>query len=166
MKFREDIDSGGPNNFVRIKDGESISGICRGEPREAWVIWDNKVKTEVEEGTPGSKFNFKLNFVVKEGTSYVAKTLEGGAQIYKQLANLSKEWELDETVIILSRDGSGIDTEYTVMPAPPKQQVTPEALEFIATMELNDLGESASEPAPPSKPPVKNYAPAASRKRI
>ncbi len=158
MKFRDDIAEGnGPSNFIKLKDGESINGICRGEPHEAWVTWENKVKSEVPEGTPGSKLNFKINFIVKEGTSYVAKVLEGGSQIYKQLAALSKEWELDETVIIIRRDGTGIDTEYSVMPAPPKQQVTKEALEFIATVELNPLGVQIEQP--PAKAPVKNHAP-------
>lgn len=155
MKFRDDIDAGGNKDYVKLKDGETVAGICRGEPEECYVLWENKVKTEVMQDTPGAKFNFKINFVVKEGTVYVAKILEGGAQIYKQLAMLSKQWELDETVIFISRAGTGMDTEYTVMPAPPKQQVTKEALEFIKTIELNELGAQAE------KPPVKNHAPPA-----
>lgn len=159
MKFRDDIAEGnGPSNFIKLKDGEDARGICRGEIRETWVLWENKVKTEVPEGTPGAKFNFKLNFIVKEGTVYVAKVLEQGVQVYKQLAALSKEWELGETVVVIRRDGTGLDTEYTVMPAPPKQQVSKEALEHIATIELNDLGGEKPEPAP-TKPAVKNFAP-------
>lgn len=160
MKFRDDIAEGnGPSNFIKLKDGERVAGICRGEPREAWVIWDNKVKTEVPEGTAGAKLNFKINFIVKDGTVYVAKVLEGGAQIYRQLAALSKEWELEETVIIVGRTGTGMDTEYTIMPAPPKQQAPKEALEHVATIELNDLGGEKAEAA--QKPPVKNHAPGA-----
>jgi hypothetical protein len=139
MKFRDDIDSGGPSNYVKLKDKETVLGVCRGEPYECYVLWENKVKTEVPQGTPQAKFNFKINFIVKEGSSYVAKVLEGGAQIYKQLAALSKNWDLEETVIIVGRDGNGMDTEYTVMPAPPKQQVQKEALDFIKTIELNAL---------------------------
>jgi hypothetical protein len=162
MKFRDDIAEGnGPSNFIKLKDGESISGICRGEPFEQFVIWENKVKTVVPEGTPGSKLNFKINFVVKEGTSYVAKVLEGGAQIYKQLAALSKEWDLDQTVIIIRRDGIELNTEYTVMPAPPKQQAPGPALEFIASMELNDLDPQPEPPAPAPKTAPKNHAPGA-----
>lgn len=162
MKFRDDIDVSGPSNFIKLKDGEDVRGICRGDIFEQWVIWENRVKTVVEEGTPGAKFNFKVNFIVKEGTSYVAKILEGGAQIYKQLAALSKEWELEETVIVIRRDGVELNTEYTVMPAPPKQQVTKEALEFIKEIDLNDLGEK---PESPPKAPVKNHAPGSNGKR-
>lgn len=140
MKFRDDIDSGGPSNFIKLKDKETIAGVLRGEPHETYVLWDNKVKTEVMAGAPGAKFNFKINFIIKDGTTYVAKVLEGGAQIYRQLAKLSQEWDLDETLILISRDGTGLDTEYTVMPAPPKQQPTKEALKFIKTLELNVLG--------------------------
>lgn len=162
MKFRDDIAEGnGPSNFVKLKDGEQIAGMLAGEPREGFVMWDNKVKTEVPEGTPGSKLNFKINFVVKEGTSYVAKVLEGGVQIYKQLATLAKEWDLDETVIIIRRDGTGLDTEYSVMPAPPKQQPSKEALEFIKSIELNDIGapENAEQ-----KAAIKNHAPQSTKK--
>jgi len=157
MKFREDIETGGPSNYIKLKDKETVSGVLRGEPHECYVLWENKVKTEVPAGTSGAKFNFKINLIVKEGSSYVAKILEGGAQIYKQLAALSKEWELEETVVIIGRDGTGLETEYTVMPAPPKQQPTKEALEFIRTMELNELGA-------PAKPEVKNHAPQSGKK--
>ncbi len=155
MKFRDDIDAGGPSNFIKLKDGETVAGVLRGEPHECYVLWENKVKTEVPINTPGAKFNFKINLIVKEGSSYVAKVLEGGAQIYKQLASLSKEWELDETVVIIGRDGTGLDTEYTVMPAPPKQQVSKESMGFIKTIELNAFE------AVDSKGRVKNFAPGA-----
>lgn len=158
MKFRDISELSGPSNFIKLKDGESIAGICRGEIEENFVVWENRVKTPVPEGTPGSRFNFRVNFIVKEGTSYVAKVLEGGVQIYKQLAILSAQWDLDETVIFISREGSGPnDTEYTVMPAPPKQQVTKEALEFIKSIELNDLAEALAQ----DKRDVKNHAPKA-----
>lgn len=146
MKFRDDIESGGPSNFIKLKDKETIAGVPRGEPHECYVLWENKVKTEVPAGTPGAKFNFKINFIVKEGTSYVAKVLEGGAQIYKQLAALSKEWDLEDTVVIIGRDGTGLETEYTVMPAPPKQQPSKESLEFIKSIELNKFEEVEKQP--------------------
>lgn len=156
MKFRDDIDAGGPSHYIKLKDKETVAGIPRGEPYECYVLWENKVKSEVPAGTPGAKFNFKINMIVKEGSGYVAKVLESGAQIYKQLAALSKEWELEETVVIIGRDGTGLETEYTVMPAPPKQQPSKEALEYIKTVELHDL---APQPEQEKKP--KNYAPGA-----
>ncbi len=161
MKFRDVSELSGPSNFIKLKDGETIAGICRGEIEDGFVIWENRVKTPVSEGTPGAKFSFKVNFVVKEGTSYVAKVLEGGIQIYKQLSALSAQWDLPDTVILISREGSGpTDTEYTVMPAPPKQQPTKEALEFIASMELNDLSGE-----PEEKASIKNHAPGSNGKR-
>lgn len=163
MKFRDISEISGPSNIVKMKDGETVGGICRGEIVDGFVLWENRTKTEVPPNTPGAKFNFRVNFVVKEGTSYVAKVLEGGTQIYKQLAALSAQWELEETVIYITREGTGLDTEYTVMPAPPKQQVTKEALEFIKTLELNDLG---GEPEQEQKPPVKNHAPGSGGKRF
>lgn len=161
MKFKDDIDAGGPSNYIKLKDKETIAGVLRGEPYECYVLWENKVKTEVPKGTPGAKFNFKINMIVKDGSSYAAKVLEGGAQIYKQLATLSKEWELDETVVIIGRDGTGLETEYTVMPAPPKQQVSKEAMEFIKTIELNDLAPPAQSEGVDFGKRVKNHAPGA-----
>lgn len=156
MKFRDDIESSGPSNYIKLKDKETVAGVPRGEPYECYVLWENKVKTEVPAGTPGAKFNFKINFVVKDGASYIPKVLEGGAQIYKQLSALSKEWDLEETVVIIGRDGTGLETEYTVMPAPPKQQPSKESMEFIKTIELNDLGISSKE-----EKKIKNHAPGA-----
>lgn len=163
MRFRDDVEVSGPSNYIRFKDGEAVYGILRGDPVEYYELWDqSKNKTIVPAGTHGAKFKFKMNMIIKEGTSYVAKILDAGASIYSQLRALHEEWgdELENTVIVIRRDGSGLDTEYSVNPAPPKQQVTPESLEFIRTIELNDLGEAAQEaPAKPSKP--KNHAPGA-----
>lgn len=158
MKFRDDIETGGPSNYIKLKDKETVAGVLRGEPYECYVLWENKVKTEVPAGTPNAKFNFKINMIIKEGSSYTAKVLEGGAQIYKQLAALSKEWELEETVVIIGRDGTGLETEYTVMPAPPKQQPSKESMEFIQTIELNELGQA------PEQKEVKNHAPQSGKK--
>ncbi len=159
IKFRKDLDAlSGPNHFIKLKDGESVSGVCRGEIYEAFLVWDNKQKTEVPEGTPGAKFRFSVNFIVKDGSSYVAKILDGGTSIYKQLAALAEDYDITQTVVKITRQGNGLDTEYSVLPAPPKQQVTKEAMTFIETVELHKLGDN--KPTPPTK--VKNFAPGAS----
>lgn len=166
MKFRDDIETGGPSNFVKFKDGESVSGILRGNPVEYYELWDNnKNKTVVPAGTPGARFKFKINMIVKDGTSYVAKVLDKGAQIYSQLRTLHEEWgdDLENTVITIRCEGSGIDTEYSVMVAPPKQQVTKESLDFINAMELNDLGGEFEQEEAPAKPAPKNFAPQSRR---
>ncbi len=140
MKFLDDIDeTSSQSNFVRLKDGETISGIPRGEIHHAYIVWENRKRREVSKGTPDAKFRFSMNFVVKEGTSYVAKIFEGGTMVYKQLKKLSKDYDLTETVIKITREGSELDTEYDVIPAPPKQQPSLEALAFIGTIELHDL---------------------------
>ena len=159
MKFRKDLqESNGPSHFIKLKDGESVSGILRGELNETFVLWEAGKSREVPEGTPGAKLRFKVNMVIKEGSSYVARILEGGQLMYKQLAQLAEDYELDATVIKVSRSGTGLDTEYAVIPAPPKAQVAKEAMAFIETLELHELGEK---PAQSASGKVKNYAPGA-----
>lgn len=144
MKFRKDIQSsGGSKNFIKLKDKESIVGIFRGEPKEMFVVWDGNKSKEVSEGTAGAKFRFRINFVVKEGPTYVAKVFEGGSKVYEQLAQLNEEYELDKTFVKISRSGSTMnDTSYAILPV-IKQAFTKETEAVLKTLTLNALESKA-----------------------
>src|ERR1700676_1785789 len=118
MHFKDEsqIPQGGSENFIKLKDKESITGVFVGEPYDFSVLWGNKKSEVVPEGTPNAKFRFRINFVVKANTGYVAKIFEQGPGIYKRLIKLNSEFQgLDTVVVKISRLGSTMnDTEYFI----------------------------------------------------
>lgn len=139
MQFRKDLpESGGSKNFLKLKDKESISGIFMGNLHEFFVLWDNKKSREVTEGTPDSKFRFRVNFVTKEGAVYVPKIFEQGSSVYRQLSELHEEYDLEKTVIKITRNGSGTDTTYSLLPL-LKQVITKDVADHLKEIELLPL---------------------------
>jgi hypothetical protein len=139
MKFRNDLpESGGSKNYLKLKDKESISGIFRGDLMEFYVFWENGRSKVVSQDTPDAKFRFKINFVVKEGAVYVPKIFEQGANVYRQLAELHEEYDLESTVVKLTRNGTGTDTTYSLLPL-LKQTITKETMALLETIELLPL---------------------------
>lgn len=139
MQFRKDLpESGAGKNYLKIKDKESVSGIFRGKLHEFFVRWENGKASQVEEGHPEGKFRFRVNFVVKEGPSYVPKIFEQGLTVYRQLAELHEEYDLENIVVKITRNGTGTDTTYSILPL-LKQELSPEAKDFISKMELHPL---------------------------
>lgn len=142
MKFRKDVaEASGGGHYIKLKDKESVTGIFMGEPHEFAIVWENGKSRHVPTGTPGSKFRFNINFVVKEGTTYVPKIYEGGPQIYNQMADINEEYPLEETPVKITRNGTGLDTEYNLMPM-LKNPLTKEIKDYLATITLHKLGES------------------------
>ena len=147
MKFK-DIPSESAGTFLKIKPGESIVGIFRGEPHDYRTHWVNNRSQECTgDGCDNcgqgvkSAFKFRINFMVKEGNAYVAKIWEQGARVYNSLKALSADYNLEETVVKISRQGSGKDdTVYSVLPLPPpKGSLSKEALSAIKDVKLHDL---------------------------
>lgn len=140
MRFKEDLPETGSssNSFLKLKDKESVVGIFRGEPRDFYAAWDGKKYVEVAEDDPNGSFRFKINFVIKEGANYVPKIFENGVAVYRQLAELNAEYDLSETTVKITRNGTGTDTAYSILPllkTPPSK----EALAYLAKMELLPL---------------------------
>lgn len=161
MKFRDDLvnqkmGDGTGGARLKLKDGQEVSGIFRGSIHEFYMYWpDGGQKTVQPTPFPGGQFRFEINFVVKEGTGYVPKVFEGGLKVYKQLAALHKEYDLQSTVFKIHRSGNNKNnTVYSFMPA--KAPPSAETLKYLETLELVSLGDA------PAKPPVKNHAPGAS----
>lgn len=153
MKFKSQeelpVTGNGAKNFLKLKDKESVQGIFRGDVHEFYVLWEGQRSRVVPEGTPGAKFRFRINFVMKEGASYVPKIFEQGLTVYNQLAELHNEYELDKTVVKLTRNGTGTDTTYSTLPL-LKTPLTKETMKFLDSMELLPL-ETETAPAPEQK---------------
>lgn len=139
MKFRKDLpEPQGNGSFIKLKDQESVSGIFRGKIYEFFVIWENKKAKIVPEGTPGSKFRFRINFVIKEGTTYVPKVLEQGRTVYDSLAAIHEEYNLEQTLIKITRKGTETDTTYSLLPL-LKQEISAETMNYLDKMALLPL---------------------------
>lgn len=138
MQFRKDLPESGSKNYLKLKDKESISGIFMGELHEFFILWENKKSREVTEGTPDAKFRFRVNFVTKEGAVYVPKIFEQGSIVYRQLAELHEEYDLEKTVVKITRNGTGTDTTYSLLPL-LKQVVTKDVADHLKQIELLPL---------------------------
>lgn len=139
MKFRTDLpENGGSKNFLKLKDKESVSGIFRGELFDFFVLWENGKTKVVTEDTPDAKFRFRVNFVMKDGAVYIPKVFEQGANVYRQLAELHEEYDLENTVVKITRNGIGTETTYSLMPL-LKQTISKEAMAFIESIQLIGL---------------------------
>lgn len=142
--------------FFKLKDGESKTGILRGEVYEFGVIWADKRSKVVPRGTEGSRARYKINVVVFEDNKFQAKIWEFSQTVCNQLADLATEYDLSKTKIKVSRSGSELDTEYSIIPT--KEQPGPGHMKAIEQVSLNIL-DNAKESAPQAKP--KNFAPGA-----
>lgn len=142
MKFKDDFlhdNKSGDNKFVSLKDKESITGIFAGEPQEFFIVWDQGKAKEVSPDSPGAKMRFRINFIVKNGAAYEVKVLENSGTVYKQLAELHKEYDLSTIVVKITRNGTGLETTYNIFPL-IKQQITPEVAAHLKTLELHQFG--------------------------
>lgn len=140
MKFRDasQLPSGDKSMYIRLKDRESVIGVLAGDLHEFAQIWKDGKSTDVPEGTAGASFRFRVNMLVKEGSSYVAKVFEQGVTVYKTLSEIAADWPIESTVIKITRSGSSIsDTSYSI--TPQKQELTPETLAHLKTIKLHDL---------------------------
>lgn len=141
MKFNAPKFQSDPNE-IRLKDGESVQGVLRGDIFE----FESAFKP-----TDKPKFRFKVNMVLMENGALVCKILSGGWKLYSQLRELSESgWDLETSFVRVSRTGSGInDTVYsaTALPKGP----TPETLQKIAAFKLRVLN-GGQEITPPAEP--------------
>lgn len=136
-------------NLVKLKAGEEIDGVFRGEPVEFFAHWPGKRSVRCSgDGCPhcnagdAPRFRFQVNFATLENGALVAKVFEGSGQTYDMLKALNKGSPLEWLKVKLMRQGSGQnDTRYFVMSL-PDQNWNPEAKRQLEALKLNDLGES------------------------
>ncbi len=130
-------DSGG-GTFFKLKDGESVNGICRGEIYEFFRKWEGGKSHLVDNSDPKAQSAFRINIIVQEGHVFKAKTWEFGLTIYNQLADINDEYPLSSTKIKVTRRGTGTDTIYAILPL-LKEPIPPLALKEINAVPLNML---------------------------
>jgi hypothetical protein len=140
MRFKDRPSNGDGQSlpFLKLKDGEKILGVFKGDIHEFYQVWEGK--KIVPAGTKGASFRFRINFITKEGASYVAKVMEQGATIYDMLKDLNESYPLEETVVEIKRSGATKDdTRYSILPLPPSKQPGEQAWKIINQTPLNIL---------------------------
>ena len=140
MKFnkRQSVSSDGPGLFLKLKDGESVVGVCRGEIYEFFNKWVGGRSQLTQADDPDGRSRFRLNFVVQEDGKFVAKIWEFGFAIYNQLADLNDEYPLEKTKIKITRRGQGTDTIYLILPM-VKEPIPAKTMKQIESVDLNIL---------------------------
>lgn len=134
----------GSSNYLKLSDGQSSVGTPRGDVYEYWQKWPKGGQKEIfNEPVPGSQSRFKLNFVTKdESGKVVAKVWEFGLTVYNQLAEISENFDMEKTVLKITRRGSGTDTQWIIIPLGPVANL--KAIESVPLQILNGAQASAA----------------------
>lgn len=142
MKFSKRVqmspEGRGSNLFLKIKDGESVIGVFRGEPLEFYSKWIGGKSQIALPDDPEAKKRYRLNFITKEDGKFVPKIWEFGVFIYNQLADINDEYPLEKTKVKITRHGTGTDTTYMILPL-LKEPLPPKILKEIESIHLNIL---------------------------
>ena len=144
MKFTKEPKTGeaGAGDFLKLKDGEFISGVFRGEPHEFYSKYNanNNTSFLVDENSPGARFRFRVNFVTRDKETKDFKCLiwEQGATVYNLLKELNEEYGLEKTVVKIKRKGEKLDTEYLIIPD-GKANFNDVVKKAVEQVELQDL---------------------------
>lgn len=140
MKFNklEEVDGG---KYLKLKDGESVVGVPRGEIYSFKLKWENGKSVVLGEPNPAKHNRFAMNFVVKSDAGYQAKTWEYGITLYNTLSEFASEMDLTKTKIKVTRKGTGTDTVYVLVPL---GQIETNSLNEIESLKLNILDKKPS----------------------
>ena len=145
MMFKEvaSREGDGDSTFLRIKGGESVKGVFRGDVYQFWVLWpEGGAKQILNHPVHGAAMKFKANFVVYENSKFIAKVFEFSSKINNDLAKLAKVCDIRKTKVMISREGSGKnDTRYTVFPV-MNEPLGAGALAQIEQVKLNTLNKA------------------------
>lgn len=142
----------GKDDFVKLKDGDSVKGVFVGDPVHWYQIFNPGGRpTVVPQFTKGGSFRFRINLVVVENGTYVAKVFEQGKTVWDALNSLEEDYKFENFVMKISRKGSTKDdTVYSVIPA-PGGELTPEQKAKIAAVKLHPLKAPSIQEAPEPK---------------
>lgn len=149
MKFLQPSEDS--RNFLKLKAGESIQGVFRGEIYDFRIHWADSRSSvcagkdicELCKSGNKSSFRFRVNFVTKEATGYVAKLIEQGWNFYGDMRSLNEGgYELEKFVVKITRQGEGLHTKYTILPL-PNGLLTASSEALISKVTLNNLAHIA-----------------------
>ena len=121
----------GSSIFIKLKDGDEIEGVFRGNPYTFYQAFKERV--EYDKWAEGRSFRFRIPLVVQVNGMYSAKIFQGGAMLRDALIDVRNEYGLD-CLFKIKRTGSGKDdTRYSIL---FKGKLTDEQLEKINAIKL------------------------------
>jgi len=118
----------GGQNFLKLNDGESVTGAFRGDIYKFKRHWVNGRGVECDGPTctvckaaQGDKkqfptFRFRINFVTNKDNQWSAKIFESGGETYDLLETLDKKYDLSKMAVEITRIGLGTKTKYQIFP--------------------------------------------------
>lgn len=128
MNFPEVESGGNGKDLLKMKGGDTVTGIFRGDPHIFRQHWDGgrsylcqgKDQCDFCKNGDKPKFRFAINFLVKEGNGYVAKIFEQSYGTYLDLKALHESgYKLESTVVQIKRVGDDKNTtRYSLIPSP------------------------------------------------
>jgi predicted DNA binding protein len=130
---------GGNNLFLKIQDGKSVNAVLRGEIYQFYSRWVDNRSEVVTADAEGARKRFRVNAIVEEDGRLVAKIWEFVTSVYVDLAALNEDYPIETTKVKISRRGTGKETNYQVIPVPPKEQLTERQLKQLESVPLNAL---------------------------
>lgn len=114
--FSEEMKAGG-SQFVKLEDGQSVTGVFQGEPLEYKKNF--KMKTEYPMGLPvypeGTSNSFKINFLVFKDGKFTPHVFQGSGKAAVTLEKVVAKYGMDY-MFEISRSGSGTKTTYSFLP--------------------------------------------------
>lgn len=118
MKFDYEKKESAGSKFIRLADGESVTGVLTGEPYIFHTKWIGEKSEKCEATEQGAKFRFRVNMIVRENKALTPKVLEQGWTVYEGFKDLVKNgYTMDKQMIKISRRGSTKNnTNYLVVP--------------------------------------------------
>lgn len=116
--------------YLKIADGESVKLRIASEP----AIFDSLNERDGEKS-----LNTRYGWLVYNQESKQPQILQQGVRFFRQIAALAQDEEWGDPTgydIRVTRQGSGTDTTYTVMPSSNRSSLTPEAKEALDKINL------------------------------
>jgi hypothetical protein len=154
FKTKAKQSSGGSEKFLKLKDGESVIGVFRGEIYEFHMKWVNNKSTPASLDDPEAKTRFRANIIVPVNGKPVAKIFEFAYPVFEQMANIDKKLKekkrggITKVKVDISRMGEGTSTKYMLM-----VDDAPVNMNAIDQVELHILNKDGAPPIPHSEPP-------------
>ena len=148
--------------FLKLQDGPNKIRIVS-EPMQIWKVFEGKNTITITNPDADKPKDAKMKFVmyVIDRASAEVKIAEFGPSIMSQVADLQEnpEYAFDDLPpydLLITKSGSGLETEYKVVAARQNSELTAEETAKILSMpkiedEYKDDGKSNSHAASPLK---------------
>lgn len=145
----------GKDNFLKLADKEEVTGLFAGAIyayKRHWVAGRGAecagdgcqycaAPPDLDEkgrNKNAPTFRFRVNFITTKDGKFIPKIFEGGGEFYDQLVNLDKKFDLQKTVVDITRMGMKTNTKYSVVPR-VDIPLTKEWMDKIAAVQLLPL---------------------------